>query len=224
MDPLKWNISSVEGVLACPKVIPIYGKLFSFNNNFPQTETYGLRMQQMGNSFTFLLQTDPTHGNFCPSNGYVCPFDRVMLTLHSTDSVDSEIVSHLWDPFVGLCLKTESHKRIDLSFPLKPIRKQTLYLSFSSHYRSNERHSTVHSCRWNCFYKISCISRAISPMATRPCIWVPVSTSVHLGRTLTLNRNCEVPPGLLFMQMQSEAADSLSPYSVYSVPATVFLK
>ncbi len=29
--------------------------------------------------FTFLLQTDPTNGNFCPSNRYICPFDGVCL-------------------------------------------------------------------------------------------------------------------------------------------------
>ncbi len=79
-------------------------------------DTCGTRIRQIGNIFTFLLQMDPTNETFVPqtdpTNGYFVPQTDtyVRLTLHSTDSVDSEIVSHLQDLFVGLrFLKKKTH-------------------------------------------------------------------------------------------------------------------
>ncbi len=72
----------------------------------------GLESDKRDIIFTFVLQTDPTNGNFCASNipqmetfvpqtdTYVRVTESVYITFN--DSVDSHIVSHLWDPFVGL--------------------------------------------------------------------------------------------------------------------------
>ncbi len=74
----------------------------------------GLESDNRDIIFTFLLQTDPTNGNFCPSNGYVRPF--VGVRLRSTDSVDSHIVSHLWDS--GFFIRTIfAHRVMNHSSP-----------------------------------------------------------------------------------------------------------
>ncbi len=39
----------------------------------------GLESDKRDIIFTLLLQTDPTNGNFCPSNGFVRPLDGVRL-------------------------------------------------------------------------------------------------------------------------------------------------
>ncbi len=77
-------------------------------NNLPQTDTCGNRIRQLG----YYLHFSPSNG---PNEWKLLSLKQIRMsvwwspfTLPSTDSVDSHIVSHSWDPFVGLCFNVNT--------------------------------------------------------------------------------------------------------------------